>query len=176
MLRQRLEELGIAPGFQPFLEGWRRWELHQVSSLSWRAGCAEEVLHTEEPPVPNPSVTLAPPVALQSHLGVWETPLLLRGARLHSQPQNKAFLSKKKRSRGERSKRKSGRGRGTKGMGQLCTPAPALPELLSPGNSFLLPTAPAGVGLAAAGSWSPGRARERGKISLTCMAGKRLRC
>lgn len=149
--------------------------MHWVSSLPCRAGYGEEMLRNIPlSPAPNTRVTLSPPAAKPCPCaspespGAWETPLLLRGARLHSEPPNKALLSERKRSRGERSKRKGGRGRRTKGKGQLCTPAPALPEL------FLLMTAPISVGLLSP-RWSQGRAREGGELSLTCTAGKSLR-
>lgn len=118
---QPLEELGVAPGFQPFLQE-RRCSMPRN--------------------IPYTSVTLSPPAAqpCPEPLQRLETPLLLRE---HSQPQNKAFLPERKRNRGERSKRKGRRGRGTKGRGSC---APALPELCSPGNSFLLMTAPISVG------------------------------
>lgn len=117
MLRQRLEEMGV-------------W------TLSCRRGDAP-CRGTSPAPVSHcPSTAQPCPEPLQS----WETPLLLRGT--FTAPKQ-SISSERKRSRGERSKRKGRRGRGTKGRGSC---APALPELCSPGNSFLLMTAPISVG------------------------------
>lgn len=105
------------------------------------------------------------------------SPLLVRGhfTLINNQINNRGtftlITSKKKkkykikRNRGDRRKRKDRRGRETKGSGQLHTSDPDLLELSSPGNSFLLMTAPISV-------WLAGNPGSRELVSMESWRGR----
>lgn len=104
-----------------------------MPSLSWRAGSGEEMLHAEDhSPCPlYPTAVSHCPLPQQSPAHglsrAWGTPLLLRGAGLHSEPQNKAFLSQKEKKQGgeKQKERQEGKGDKREGAAVGCSPSPA---------------------------------------------------
>lgn len=129
MLRQRLEELGIAAGFQPFLEGWLwRGELHAGE-------------HYPHPLLPKPGSqcplqqqSLAR-VPLQSHLES-RTHLSCSGEHVctHSL-KTKHFSPKRKGAEGREAKGKAAGAEGQKGRGS-CALQPCLSPALLQDPSF----------------------------------------